>query len=182
MAPIEAYQILGLFGPKVDPRQHAYDILPTYEITDDGFTITVHDLPVMDVERGGVIKLRWDEVTSIRPVSWPEAADYMAGMVHNPGSALDAQVKRSIETALFCEGKKEKPALYMTIIGREANKTLGMRGYSQAQGNFADLGVLTFIEGPELDYTVVFKKRNPGEMGDLIGAFEKAKGLLNVKF
>jgi hypothetical protein len=181
MAYIEAFMTLGLFGPKVDPRQHAYDILPTYELTDDGFVITVHDLPVKDPVQGGRIKLRWDEVTSIKTMSQQDAMDYTRQLLSNIGDLVATQAKRSIETAMFCEGKKEKPALYMTMVGQEAKLTMGLRSTSQMQGNFSGLGVLTIIEGPDLNYTVIFKKQKPEELKDLLDAFEKAKGILNIK-
>ena len=180
MAHTGVYCILGLFGPKEDVRQRAYDMLPTYEITDDGFIITVHDLPVADVERGGIIRLRWDEVTSIRPLFHDEAEGLSRQILADSVSAVSSQVERSIDEAMFCEGRKEKPARYMTTIGRIATRTLGLRGTTQLHGDFHELGVVTLIDGPEIKYVVVFRKGRPEDLYDLLGAFRKAKGIAAV--
>jgi hypothetical protein len=191
MASIKAYLLLGLFGPKVDPAIHAFEILPTYEITADGFTITAHDIGVKNPEEGARMKLRWDEITTIQPLSKEETTNYVAAMFNNLGGLMAFQVKMSIETAYFIDGKVEKPKYYMTVVGREAKKgPLNMtivqepppnRNLSVVIARFASMGVATAIEGPDIHYLVIFKKNKVEEMNDLLDAFGKAKGVLNVK-
>lgn len=190
---IVATIFLGLFGPKVDPVVHAFEILPTYEITEDGFIITAHDIAVKNPEEGARMRLRWDEVTSIRPLTRDETIEYAKSLYSDLGGAMQSQMKMSISLAYFIDGKVDKPNYYITAIGREAKKgpfnmTMLHDTLSNNRNNIdfaisraTSIGVATAIDGPDIHYLVVFKKKGIDELKDLMDAFEKAKGVLNIK-
>jgi hypothetical protein len=185
--------LLGLFGPKVDPLVHAFDILPTYEIVEDGFIITAHDIAVKNPEEGARMRLRWDEITSIRPMTRDETVEYAKSFFNDMGGTMQLQMKMSISLSSFINGKIDKPNYYITAIGSEAKKgpfnmtivheTLPGKRMSidYVVSRDTSIGVATAIDGPDIHYVVVFKKKEIGEMKDLMDAFEKAKGVMNIK-
>ncbi len=185
--------VLGLFGPKVDPLVHAFEILPTYEIVEGGLIITAHDIAVKDPEEGARMRLRWDEITSIRPMTREETVEYARSLYSDPGGAIQSQMKLSISLASFIDGKVDRPNYYITAIGREAkrgpfNMTILQDTLSNNRNSIdfaisraTSIGVATAIEGPDVHYLVVFKKKCIDDMRDLLEAFEKAKGVMNIK-
>ena len=193
MAPVEAYLLLGLFGPKVDPLEHAFEILPTYEVVEDGFIITAHDIPVKNPEEGARMRLRWDEVMSIRPLTGDETAEVARSFFSDLGGALQAQMKMSIALSYFIDGKVDRPNFYITAIGREAKKgpfnmTITQEWLSNNRKSIdynisrsTSIGVAAAIAGPDLHYLVVFKKKSIDELKDLLDAFERAKGVVNIR-
>lgn len=188
-----AVLVLGLFGPKVDPLVHAFEILPTYEIVEDGLVITAHDIGVKHPEEGARMKLRWDEITSIRPMTREETVEYAKSFYNNLGGAIQSQMKLSISLAYFIDGKVDRPDYYITAVGREAKRgpfnmtvlqdtlTNNRNSIDYAVSRSTSIGVATAIEGPDIHYMVVFKKNSIEEMRDLIEAFEAAKGIMNIK-
>ncbi len=178
---------LGLFGQKVSPLAHAFEVLPTYEIVEDGFIITAHDIAVKNPEEGARMRLRWDEIASIRPLTADEAVEVVRSFYSSLGGALQAQMKMSIALSAYIDGKVDRPDYYITAIGQEAKRgpfnmvilqdTLGnnRKSIDYNISRATSIGVVTIIDGPGIHYIVVFKKKSIDEVKDLVDAFEKAK-------